>query len=340
MKKIISLILSMAMLVSVTSSITITAKADSNYLEYDLVIGEAQSGQLSNNFCYKFTIPTYTTFCIDYDANYEGTLSLYATDYNQELFIIKESDFFDFKIGKNVTKYINGNTTRNSSQHWDSHNFWYDQTVSLSQGSYCFIIKGDAIDVNYTFSLTPTVNAPTNVKSSSTSSSVNVKWTGDLGADGYQVQMKTGGEYTDLCYPTGKSFSVKDLDPCEIYKFRIRGYKTLYGITYYGNWTSCTAVTKPLTPSIKTPSTNKNHQIKVNWGKSTGCSGYQIQYSKSKSFNTVVASKYVKKENTKSYTGKNFTKNKKYYVRVRAYKNVNGSKIYSDWSKVKSVKCK
>ena len=31
---------------------------------------------------------------------------------------------------------------------------------------------------------------------------------------------------------------------------------------------------------------------------------------------------------------------KKYYVRVRTYKTVNGKKVYSSWSKVKSVKIK
>ena len=33
-------------------------------------------------------------------------------------------------------------------------------------------------------------------------------------------------------------------------------------------------------------------------------------------------------------------KKKKYYVQVRAYRTVNGKKIYGDWSKVKSVKVK
>ena len=31
---------------------------------------------------------------------------------------------------------------------------------------------------------------------------------------------------------------------------------------------------------------------------------------------------------------------KKYYVRIRAYRNVNGKKIYSSWSKVKNVTTK
>ena len=39
-------------------------------------------------------------------------------------------------------------------------------------------------------------------------------------------------------------------------------------------------------------------------------------------------------------TLKKLKKGKKYYVRVRIYKVVNGNKIYSSWSTVKSVKVK
>ena len=46
------------------------------------------------------------------------------------------------------------------------------------------------------------------------------------------------------------------------------------------------------------------------------------------------------KKSSKKTTIKKLTKGKKYFVRVRTYKTVNGKKIYSDWSKVKSVKVK
>lgn len=52
------------------------------------------------------------------------------------------------------------------------------------------------------------------------------------------------------------------------------------------------------------------------------------------------AKKIVKGGKTTSYVGKNFTKGRKYYVKVRAHKNVNGQKVYGKWSNVKSVKCK
>lgn len=50
---------------------------------------------------------------------------------------------------------------------------------------------------------------------------------------------------------------------------------------------------------------------------------------------------YAKKgERTTKYKVKKLKAKKKYYVRVRTYKTVKGKKVYSSWSKVKSIKTK
>ena len=75
----------------------------------------------------------------------------------------------------------------------------------------------------------------------------------------------------------------------------------------------------------------------------TGVDGYQVQYSTDKKFKKNTKTVTIKKNKT-STTVKKLKANKKYYVRVRTYKNVkvNGKtkKVYSSWSKVKSVKTK
>ena len=48
----------------------------------------------------------------------------------------------------------------------------------------------------------------------------------------------------------------------------------------------------------------------------------------------------VKKNKITSSTIKKLKAKKKYYVRIRTYKTVNGKKIYSDWSKSKKVTTK
>ena len=48
----------------------------------------------------------------------------------------------------------------------------------------------------------------------------------------------------------------------------------------------------------------------------------------------------VKKKKTTSANVSSLKAKKKYFVRVRTYKTVNGKKIYSSWSKVKTIKTK
>ena len=79
--------------------------------------------------------------------------------------------------------------------------------------------------------------------------------------------------------------------------------------------------------------------FKASWKSVKNIDGYQIQYSTSSSFKNakkVTVSGYK----SKSKTVKNLKANKKYYVRIRAYKKINGNNKYSDWSAKKPVTTK
>ena len=97
-------------------------------------------------------------------------------------------------------------------------------------------------------------------------------------------------------------------------------------------------------PSIKKLSKGRK-SFKVTWKKVKGVSGYQVQYSTSKKF-TKKTTKTITCKGNKKFTKiiKKLKGKKKYYVRVRTYKTVkvNGKsvRIYSSWSKVKTVTTK
>lgn len=102
-------------------------------------------------------------------------------------------------------------------------------------------------------------------------------------------------------------------------------------------------VKKPKATSIKKISSSKN-DFEVKWKKVSGVKGYQIQYTTDKNFEHIIKTKTVKKDKSTSTTVKKLKSKKTYYVRVRTYKasKVNGKtvKVYSSWSKIKSVKIK
>lgn len=103
--------------------------------------------------------------------------------------------------------------------------------------------------------------------------------------------------------------------------------------------TKNTETVKPKKTSIKKLSKGKK-KFTVTWAKVSGVKGYQIQYSSDKKLKKNNKSVTVTKQKTTKATFKKLKSKKKYYVRVRTYKTVNGKKIYSSWSKVKSVKTK
>ncbi len=97
---------------------------------------------------------------------------------------------------------------------------------------------------------------------------------------------------------------------------------------------------KPKKTKIKSIKGKKNG-FKITWKKVSGVKGYQIKYSTNKYFfESLTKSKNVKKAKTTSATVKDLRKGKTYFVKVRAYKTVKGKKVYSDWSKVKTVTAK
>ena len=76
--------------------------------------------------------------------------------------------------------------------------------------------------------------------------------------------------------------------------------------------------------------------LKVKWKKKSGVTGYQIQYSTSSKFKNSTEIT-INGEDKASKTIKNLESGKKYYVRVRTYKTVNGETVYSKWSKKKTA---
>ena len=114
---------------------------------------------------------------------------------------------------------------------------------------------------------------------------------------------------------------------------------TLTGIGKYKGTLEKTFKINPK-PTELTKLTPKSKSFKAYWKKNKSqTSGYQIQYSVYKSF------KNAKKVTVKGYktgakTIKDLKSKKKYFVRVRAYKVVDGKKYYSKWSNSKTVKTK
>ena len=90
------------------------------------------------------------------------------------------------------------------------------------------------------------------------------------------------------------------------------------------------------TPKIKSIKNTSKETITVKWSQITGAAGYELWYSVKSNFKSgVVKSELDSSVTSASYYG--LSKKKKYYVKIRAYEEINGIKEYGKWSKKKSI---
>lgn len=180
--------------------------------------------------------------------------------------------------------------------------------------------------------------------SSSTTTSIKIKWAKVTGASSYQIYQYDSAKkkWKKIATVSGSktSYTQKKLKEATSYKYKVRAYRKSNGETLYGSYSSVlTTSTAPAkVKSLQASSIGKT-SLKLSWKKVTGASGYEIyQYNTAKK-------KYVKAATiTKGKTvSKKLTKLKKkttYKFKVRAYRKVSGVTYYGSFSSVKQVKTK
>lgn len=117
-------------------------------------------------------------------------------------------------------------------------------------------------------------------------------------------------------------------------------------VTLRGGFTGTGSATYTVVPRAVdlTELVKGKKKITVKWAAPYNqITGYQIKYSpkkKFKKFKKATKTVLVNSNTATSKTIKKLKPKKKYYVKVRAYMNVNGKNYYSSWSAKKSVKTK
>lgn len=96
----------------------------------------------------------------------------------------------------------------------------------------------------------------------------------------------------------------------------------------------------PQKAKIKSVSNKKKGKLVVSWKKQKEADGYVVEYSTDKKFKKNVKKITIKKNGTTKATIKKPKKGKKYYVRVKAYKTIDGKKEFGGVSKSIAKKVK
>ena len=157
---------------------------------------------------------------------------------------------------------------------------------------------------------------------------VKVSWKKVSGATGYIVYYKksTATSWSSKS-TTGTSVKLVDLADGVKYDIKVVTYKTKSGYKCYNAGKTTSIYTLKKVADVK--AVKSGTKVKVSWANISGETGYQISQSTKKSGTNIVATYKTTSGTSKTISA---TKGKTYYYKVRAYKVVDGKKIYGPWS--------
>ncbi len=215
---------------------------------------------------------------------------------------------------------------------------WLEGTTTASKSAeYEFIItKTRTLKAEF-----QKIGTPGSMKAASGGyDSVKLTWKAVGGPAEYEVYRATSksGKYTRIGTLKATEYTSTGLVMGKTYYFKVRAKYVAGKTTTYGGY-SAIIYAKPVISvpqSVKAARINSN-SIKITWGKVPGASGYEI-YRTTSSPGSYRRIQIVTGGSTTSYTNTKLIRGKTYYYRVRAYRIVNGKKIYSSFSSIRSAK--
>ena len=227
---------------------------------------------------------------------------------------------YDGKAKKpGVTVKLNGKALKNGTDYIVS----YSNNTKVGTATVKITGKG-----NYTGSISKTFKIKNNFKKATISGISNKSYTGKNITQSITVKyngktLKKGTDYT-VSYSSSKSIGTATV--------KIAGK---------GSYTGTITKTFKINPAKQEIQklTAKSKAFFVDWAQKGSATGYEIQYATNSKFTSAKKVTITNKKTDKTTISK-LSGKKKYYVRVRSYTTVKGTKYYGAWSASKSVTTK
>ena len=227
---------------------------------------------------------------------------------------------YDGKAKKpGVTVKLNGKTLKNGTDYTVS----YSNNTKVGTAKVTITGKG-----NYTGSVSKTYSIKNNFKKATISGISNKSYTGKNITQSITVKhngktLKKGTDYT-VSYSNNKNIGTATVK-----------------ITGKGSYTGTVTKTFKINPAKQEIQklTAKSKAFFVDWAQKGSATGYEIQYATNSKF-TSAKKVTITNNKTDKTTVSKLSGKKKYYVRVRSYTTVKGTKYYGAWSASKSVTTK
>ena len=171
---------------------------------------------------------------------------------------------------------------------------------------------------------------------SQTKSSAVLGWDKVSDADGYAVELYTGGKWNEVFRTSDSSVTsctVGSLKADSTYSLRIRAFKDTDDGTVYSDYTRLAVKTKLANVAGLKAQGVTATAVKLDWARNAGATGYIIEQYKGGKWTQIAV---TKNNYTLTFTVKGLAECTPYSFRVKAYKNDGGKTNYSDYVTVKA----
>lgn len=300
------------------------------------------------------------------------------TTYRGQLALNDEKDFYRFTLSSSTkvnftatanVKWIyyriydsSGNELWRDNAYWNSvtEKINTSESITLSAGTYYLVFERDGSSTGpYTFKLATHTHSYSNVVTKATTSkngkivkrcscgavksttTIYYPKTITLSSTSYTYDGKVKKPTVTVKGSNGKGISASNYTVSYASgRKNVGKYKV--SVKFKGNYSGTVSKTFTITPKATslTKLTPQSKGFTAAWKKQTvQVTGYQLQYSMSKSFSSKTT-KTITKNATASASYKGLKAKKTYYVRIRTYKKVSSTNYYSAWSAVKAVTTK
>ena len=165
-----------------------------------------------------------------------------------------------------------------------------------------------------------------------TKSAAVLGWDKVSGADGYAVELYTGGKWNEVFRTSDSSVTsctVGSLKGNSTYSLRIRAFAG----TAYSDYTRLAVKTKLANVAGLKAQGVTATAVKLDWARNAGATGYIIEQYKGGKWTQIAV---TKNNTTLTFTVKGLAECTPYSFRVKAYKNDGGKTNYSDYVTVKA----
>ena len=226
------------------------------------------------------------------------------------------------------------------------------KTAKNSDTSYT--VSGLSSDVTYTFRIksyivsgstekysaytrlavkTPIINV-SSFKATANQNTIVLSWSRNTAATGYIIEQFKSGKWKQIYVTknnTTLGYAVSGLAEGTPYTFRLKSYRTANDKTSYSNYTAVKATTELSAMKNAVVKSTSSSAIALAWGQNANATGYIIEQYKGGKWTQIAV---TKNNTTLAFTVKRLKSDTTYTFRVKAYRNIGKSTVYSPYTRL------